>query len=47
MVLAVGATDRLQRLLEDPLAEEIISGAFKEGSKVKAERKEEVLVFQT
>ncbi len=26
---------------------EIISGAFKEGSKVKADRKEEVLVFQT
>lgn len=37
----------IQRLLEDPLAEEIISGAFKEGSKVKADRKEEVLVFQT
>ncbi|MBZ0165427.1 MAG: AAA family ATPase, partial [Candidatus Omnitrophica bacterium] len=37
----------IQRLLEDPLAEEIISGAFKEGSKVKADRKEEVLVFQS
>ena len=37
----------IQRLLEDPLAEEIISGSFKEGSKVKADRKEEVLVFQT
>lgn len=35
----------IQRLLEDPLAEDIISGVFKEGSKVKAERKEEKLVF--
>ena len=35
----------IQRLLEDPLAEEIISGNFKEGSKIKVERKEEDLVF--
>jgi len=35
----------IQRLLEDPLAEEIISGRFKEGSKVKVERKADALVF--
>jgi len=35
----------IQRLLEDPLAEEIISGNFKEGSKVKVDRKDELLVF--
>ncbi|MBP9855238.1 MAG: ATP-dependent Clp protease ATP-binding subunit [Candidatus Omnitrophica bacterium] len=35
----------IQRLLEDPLAEDIISGVFKEGSKIKAERVEEKLVF--
>lgn len=36
----------IQRLLEDPLAEEIISGRFKEGSKVKGERKNDLLVFE-
>jgi len=35
----------IQRLLEDPLAEEIISGRFKEGSKVHVERKADALVF--
>ena len=35
----------IQRLLEDPLAEEIISGKFKEGSKVEVERKTDDLVF--
>ena len=35
----------IQRLLEDPLAEEIISGQYKEGSKIKGERKDDVLVF--
>ncbi len=36
----------IQRLLEDPLAEEIISGAFKEGSKVKADRDGDQIVFK-
>ncbi len=36
----------IQRLLEDPLAEDIISGRFKEGSKVKVDRKDEHLVFE-
>ncbi len=36
----------IQRLLEDPMAEEIISGEFKEGSKVKVDRKEDILVFK-
>jgi len=36
----------IQRLLEDPLAEDIISGHFKEGSKVKAEREKDTLVFK-
>ncbi len=35
----------IQRLLEDPLAEDIISGRFKEGSKVKVDRKDDILVF--
>ncbi len=35
----------IQRLLEDPLAEEIISGSYKEGSKIRVERKENALVF--
>ncbi|OGX40103.1 MAG: hypothetical protein A3G91_04190 [Omnitrophica WOR_2 bacterium RIFCSPLOWO2_12_FULL_50_9] len=35
----------IQRLLEDPLAEEIITGHFKEGSKVKAVRQGDELVF--
>jgi len=36
----------IQRLLEDPLAEEIIAGLFKEGSKIKVLRKNESLVFE-
>lgn len=35
----------IQRLLEDPLAEEIISGNFKDGSVVKVKRKKDELVF--
>ncbi len=35
----------IQRLLEDPLAEEIISGLFKEGQKIKVDRQEEALSF--
>ncbi len=37
----------IQRLLEDPLAEEILMGNFKEGSKVKVGRKAEQLTFVT
>ncbi len=36
----------IQRYLEDPLAEEIISGRIKEGSKVKVQRKNDLLVFE-
>ncbi len=36
----------IQRLLEDPLAEAIISGRFKEGSKIKVGRKAETLIFK-
>ena len=36
----------IQRLLEDPLAEDIISGRFKENQKVKADRKDDILVFK-
>ncbi|MCC6758352.1 MAG: ATP-dependent Clp protease ATP-binding subunit, partial [Candidatus Omnitrophica bacterium] len=36
----------IQRLLEDPLAEEIISGRYKEGSKVKITRKNDALYFE-
>ncbi len=36
----------IQRFLEDPLAEEIISGRFKEGSKIKVLRKNDTLVFE-
>ena len=36
----------IQRLLEDPLAEEIISGEFKEGTKVEVDRKDDILVFK-
>jgi ATP-dependent Clp protease ATP-binding subunit ClpC len=36
----------IQRLLEDPLAEEIISGGYKDGTKIRVDRKEEVLAFQ-
>lgn len=35
----------IQRLLEDPLAEDIISGRFKEGEKVKVDRQEDTLTF--
>ena len=35
----------IQRLLEDPLAEEIIAGHFKKGQKVKVKRKKDELVF--
>lgn len=35
----------IQRYLEDPLAEEIIAGRFKEGSKIKVTRKNDSLVF--
>ncbi len=35
----------IQRLLEDPLAEDIISGQFKEGIKINVDRKDEVLAF--
>src|SRR5437867_7660300 len=36
----------IQRLLEDPLSEEIISGRFKEGSHVKVVRQNDVLTFE-
>jgi len=36
----------IQRYLEDPLAEEIISGRFKEGSVVKIKRKNDALAFE-
>ncbi|HBR14896.1 MAG TPA: hypothetical protein DD723_05045 [Candidatus Omnitrophica bacterium] len=36
----------IQRLLEDPLAENIISGQFKDGSKVRVEREAETLIFK-
>ncbi len=35
----------IQRLLEDPLAEEIIAGRYKEGSKIQVDRQGDVLVF--
>ena len=35
----------IQRLLEDPMAEELLIGRFKEGSKVKVSRKDEQFVF--
>ena len=36
----------IQRFLEDPLAEEIIAGVFKKGSKVKITKKGEALAFK-
>jgi ATP-dependent Clp protease ATP-binding subunit ClpC len=36
----------IQRLLEDPLAEDIIAGSFKNAHKIKAERKDDKLVFK-
>jgi len=36
----------IQRLLEDPLAEDIIAGHFKDLHKVKAERKDDIIVFK-
>ena len=35
----------IQRLLEDPMAEELLLGRFKEGSKVQVSRKDEQLAF--
>jgi ATP-dependent Clp protease ATP-binding subunit ClpC len=37
----------IQRFLEDPLAEEIISKKFKEGSKIKVTRKNQELIFES
>ena len=36
----------IQRLLEDPLAEELISGRFKDGDKIQVEREGESLFFK-
>jgi ATP-dependent Clp protease ATP-binding subunit ClpA len=36
----------IQRFLEDPLAQDIISKKFKEGSNIKVRRKNEELVFE-
>ena len=36
----------IQRLLEDSLAEDIISGRYKEGSTIKVDRKDDTLVFK-
>ncbi|MCK5012489.1 MAG: ATP-dependent Clp protease ATP-binding subunit [Candidatus Omnitrophica bacterium] len=36
----------IQRLLEDPLAEDIIGGHFKESHKIKVDRKDDALVFK-
>ncbi len=36
----------IQRYMEDPLAEEIISGRFQEGSKIKVLRRNDTLVFE-
>ena len=36
----------IQRLLEDPLAEDIIAGQFKEKHKIKVDRKGDALVFK-
>ena len=36
----------IQRLLEDPLAEDMISGRFKKKHKIKADRKDDILVFK-
>ncbi len=36
----------IQRYIEDPLSEEVISGKFKEGSKVKIKRKKDSLTFE-
>lgn len=36
----------IQRLLEDPLAEDIIAGHFKEGEKIGVERKDDKLIFK-
>ena len=37
----------IQRLLEDPLAQEIISKKFKEGSKIKVTHKNQELIFES
>ena len=36
----------IQRYLEDPLAEDIISGKFKEGSKITVKRDKDILLFK-
>ena len=36
----------IQRLLEDPLAEEVLRGNFKPGTRIKACRKTDVLSFE-
>ena len=36
----------IQRLLEDPLAEDIISGRFKKNHKIKVDRKDDILAFK-
>ncbi|MDP2652955.1 MAG: ATP-dependent Clp protease ATP-binding subunit [Candidatus Omnitrophota bacterium] len=36
----------IQRLLEDPLAEEIISGQYKDGTRIKVNRRNDNLVFE-
>ena len=36
----------IQRFLEDPLAEEIIAGRYKEGSKIKVLREKDTLAFE-
>ncbi|MBU4334702.1 MAG: ATP-dependent Clp protease ATP-binding subunit, partial [Candidatus Omnitrophica bacterium] len=36
----------IQRLVEDPLSEDIISGKFTEGSKIKAVRSKDIIVFE-
>jgi ATP-dependent Clp protease ATP-binding subunit ClpA len=35
----------LQKLLEDPLAEEILQGNFEEGSRIRVTKKAETLIF--
>jgi len=36
----------IQRLLEDPLSEDIISGKFLEGSKIHAVRSNDIIIFE-
>src|SRR6185436_4389036 len=37
----------IQKLLEDPLAEEIISGRYKDGTKINISRRDDVLIFES